>query len=415
MAVHCPSCGGDLPDTAKACGYCGARLPDQDSRPSQDAARQVDRSPPPTTPEPATGRGRRRLVRASLAAGAVVVTLLVAFVVVDRNSSDLADLSLTRELGPTSDTDHPRRLVYEHIAADGRSSLVAIDDSAVELSRAEIPCTDWSVIWDVAADGGWVLYECGEDDIVRTMRVDGSSPAPFAADDTSINSPAWTPDMTRMMFNSDIDGTGAYLMDIDGTNVVKVTDEFGFNPVWSDDGSHLAFLTESSDDDGQSYDRVGVIGTDGSDLWFEDFPALQAVAWRPGHDLLIVCTDRQLVELDVTNRSMSTLATLDEPKRPTAAAWSPSGAQIAVTLWDDTAFLKRDIVVLDAAGNTVGWPAAELADEVGPVWSPEGDRIAFSREITEDDYAIFTADVDGGGLRLLVDAPGLDFALVWLP
>jgi TolB protein len=87
-----------------------------------------------------------------------------------------------------------------------------------------------------------------------------------------------------------------------------------------------------------------------------------------------------------------------------AAAWSPDGDRIALTLWGErgpTAAPEQTsfIDVLDADGSNrrrlVPFQAAE------PSWSPDGERIAFTRDFTIDTSDIYLAHADGSDLRRL--------------
>ena len=76
--------------------------------------------------------------------------------------------------------------------------------------------------------------------------------------------PAWSPDGTRMAFNSSSDGNeDIYVMNADGSGQTRLTNNPAedFFSAWSPDGSRIAF---ASDRDGNP--DVYVINTDGSGI-----------------------------------------------------------------------------------------------------------------------------------------------------
>ena len=59
--------------------------------------------------------------------------------------------------------------------------------------------------------------------------------------------------------------------------------------------------------------------------------------------------------------------------------------------------------------------ASHPSRDSGPVWSPDGKRIAFSSKRDATDWDIYVVDVDGKNLTRLTRGEGRDFVPAWLP
>ena len=86
-----------------------------------------------------------------------------------------------------------------------------------------------SLIYVSRASGNWDIY---------LQRVGGRNPTNLTkgstADDTQ---PAFSPDGERIVFRSEREGGGIYLMGATGESARRLSD-FGYNPVWSPDGEY---------------------------------------------------------------------------------------------------------------------------------------------------------------------------------
>ena len=72
---------------------------------------------------------------------------------------------------------------------------------------------------------------------------------------------------------------------------------------------------------------------------------------------------------------------------------------------------KTDIYVMDADGGNRRRLTNSPRDEWSPVWSPDGERIAFSSKRGDDwnqrngDWDIYVMDADGGNIQNLTNNP----------
>ena len=252
------------------------------------------------------------------------------------------------------------------------------------------------------------------------VRSDGTGLVQLTSD--GVNSePAWAPDAARIAFvrqgaatpegwaTSDI-----YVMNADGSNVVRRTYDGGSSPAWSPDGTRIAF---SSSRDGQF--RIHVMRVDedwwnpaplGFDRGYNAYPA-----WSPDGRRIAFVSDWAafdfLSELYVMNADGSDVRLLLSSPFHTfywQPAWSPDGGTIALTVcsgfWgcfpDSNAQDTVALVNADGSGLRSIAGAGGLAR---PSWSPDGMRIAFgSSACPECPSAIHYVTRDGSQSGVLI-------------
>jgi len=121
----------------------------------------------------------------------------------------------------------------------------------------------WSLkdinIWMMNTDGTGLtslVSEFGRDEIF-VINVDGSNLMKLTHDGGA--SPDWAPDGTEIAYVAVTDRfTDVFVINVDGTNVRRLTDQLGNakTPVWSPDGTKIAYTKE----------QIYIMNADGSDL-----------------------------------------------------------------------------------------------------------------------------------------------------
>lgn len=197
----------------------------------------------------------------------------------------------------------------------------------------------------LSPDGKSVVYvgDAGSRLGLYLLRVGGRNPVPLTPDSQADDwQPAFSPDGERIVFRSEREGGGIFVMGSTGESVKRVTD-FGFNPSWSPDGKEIvvangAFLFPS--------DRGGGI--------------------------------RGLTAVNVDTGKRREVSTAGDCMQP---AWSPHGKRIAYWGLRGSSG-QRDLWTVAADSSEVNTPGVEVTNDApldwSPTWSPDGKYLYFS-------------------------------------
>lgn len=213
-------------------------------------------------------------------------------------------------------TDDPSHDVFPVWSPDG--TRIAFASLRAETDPACDPCN-------------WELY---------VMQADGSGQTRLTNDPAEDFGPTWSPDGTRLAFDSNRDGSyNIYAMNVDGSgDLTNLTQDPSGSPAWSNvnaawspDGTRIAFTTLRDEPDPFNCDpcnwQIYVMGSDGSG------PA----------------------------RLTDHTADDDHP------AWSPDGGRIAFVSWRDG---NAEIYVMNADGSNLVRLTNHPANDWDAVWAP---------------------------------------------
>ncbi len=246
------------------------------------------------------------------------------------------------------------------------------------------------------------------------MANDGTDQQQLVDDDIAYSDePAWSPDGTQIAYSRgqrNDDGhwfSHIYVINADGTGRTKMSkgDVRDALPVWSPDGSQIAFQRLSGsgrNDDGTFIDAdraIFILDNDGGKpvSISEGGAWEQAPAWSPdGTQIAYVAyTTVELVDADGQNRRTISGGAYWNG----GVTWSPDGRRVAFVRGDvsESAIVvahvtdAREAVVADVPG-AASWPR----------WSPDGDLIAFTNEVSDGDQKLSDIYVTGTGPAALV-------------
>ena len=263
-------------------------------------------------------------------------------------------------------------------------------------------------------DGRRLLFQSersGGTDIY-VMDADGANVTRLTEDPAADTHARWAPDGKRFVFDSERGGAWhIYVANADGSGVRRVTTDAqarngaaGRHPDWSRDGLRLVFDSNRDGDDeiyvstvdGSKQDRITRRpGTDGHPVWSPDGKRILFGAAPDGNRDIFTVPAGGGEPVNLTRH----------PAMDLGAKWSPDGARIVFTSTRDG---SEDIFVMASDGSG---PAVNLTKHPDVVyesdWSPDGRRIAFYSS-RPGDFEIFVMAVDGTGLTQLtgVASPG---------
>jgi uncharacterized protein YjdB len=276
-----------------------------------------------------------------------------------------------------------------------------------------------------------IAFESGKG--IEAMRADGTLRTLLIPNTTSggycysyyyycsINAihPAWSPDGTRLAYvvitydysNCYYGCTDVYTAWPDGSDAINLTGGVSqnYDPAWSPDGRHIAFVTNRPMGPG-----IFVMNADGS--------ALRRVTaggsnpqWSPDGSKIVF---ENSGDIFVVNADGSQLVKLTGPgdENDFHPAWSSDGTQIA---FGSNRAGHDDIWIMKADGsNPVNLTAAlayptnpSWTNEWTPAWSPDGSRLSFAAARCFEDpsgggtscesFALYVVNRDGTGLQAL--------------
>jgi TolB protein len=276
------------------------------------------------------------------------LVLLVGLLIAALVTSAVLGTQLLRAVSPTP-TGDAGILVY---GSDGDLYTMR-DDGTDRRQLTSGSDLDFNALW--SPDGSRIAFFSDTfaepfEPVLKVMDADGSN-VHIVSGDIPITSDywrsvAWSPDASQLLFADEKVGLSSiYRAEADGSGVVRldVGIDDAMHPAWSPDGKHIAFHGRRS---GSTESGVYVVGSDGSDARLVSAPGIGY-----GEDRFW-----PRWSLDST--------------RLAYAIVPPQGAEADIV-----------VVGVDGTAEQVIVPG-DTTQDLDPVWSPDGSRIAFRRHVS---------------------------------
>ena len=257
-------------------------------------------------------------------------------------------------------------------------------------------------VW--SPDGNRLLYRTG--DGLGVVGVDGSAPTRIVQ--TGVRG-VWSPDGTRIAYEHD--GRVAVIR-ADGTGVRVVG--LGYAPSFSPDGRQVAFVQLAR----QQLTTV-IARLDGTIV--QQFPGggEEPPAWSPDGRLLayvgLANGVPQLFVADLRTKALRQLTHEPPWAQFRELSWSGDGRSVWAELWVP----QNDLELYTMASDGSGLRALthDSVDERDPSWSPDGRRVAYTRNRTRTGSRadLWVMNADGGDARRLTRSPYIDTGAAWSP
>ncbi|OPZ45112.1 MAG: translocation protein TolB [Euryarchaeota archaeon ADurb.BinA087] len=256
------------------------------------------------------------------------------------------------------------------------------------------------ILFPSETEGNWDIY---------VINPDGTNRVRLLSTPVNEWSPAWSPDGSRIVFESGGHGSlyDLYTMNADGTDVVRLTfteeDEMG--PSWSPDGGMIIFCT-NRDGDPDNYE-IYTMNADGTNQTrLTNTPEFSDIdcSWSPNGEKILFSSgggdnnfDLYTMNTDGTNVVRLT----DNPTSDDMASWSPDGSKI---VFESAEPGDCEIYTMNADGTNQTPLTSDPARDYEPGWSPDGSKIVFV-STRDGNQELYTMNADGTNQTRLTDTP----------
>ncbi|MEP7149994.1 MAG: LpqB family beta-propeller domain-containing protein, partial [Acidobacteriota bacterium] len=228
--------------------------------------------------------------------------------------------------------------------------------------------------------------------------------------------PSYSPDGTQIIFNSDAEkeNNDVYLMNVDGSNVRKITDEPGWDASptnsWSPDGTQVLLLSDRSGKENIYLMNIEPFAPRRVASNIESDEPLDP-SYSPGGDRIVYQTTNEIRVFENNSQTDRVVVKTSAGGRPT---FSPDGGKI---LFQERINENTEICSVNIDGSGFFNITQNPSKDLSPAYSPDGTKIAFAanRAYGTTTFEIYVMNADGSEPRLVFGDRAMSVGPSWSP